>query len=412
MRTVAAVIAWAVTLAMDILVLLVFLTTDFLSRAGGPEVVITTELTVLTLAAMGIIVTVTMAYASVGLLLTIRSKRASIGAVLLAGGLAFATIPFGYAVGGVLVQRDPYDPLANALFLLGPAAVAPGYSLILPAIALVFPYGALPGPRWRLPTALLVCLLASAVILAVLRPGEIAGLPSRNPFGIDAMPGWLSDLNYLFAALGIALASILGVSAIVVRYRRGTTIDRLQLRWFVAAVLLAAIPIAMSPQPVVGGPAWIVLAAVGLLLVPVSVWIAVTRHRLYEIDRIISRTIGWGVVTGVLLAVFAGLVVTLQGLLAPVTNQNTLAVAASTLVAAALFQPVRRRVQRAVDRRFDRGRYDGELTAEAFALLVRDQVEIDTLARDLRAAVDGAMSPGGLALWLRNVHPSPISPRP
>ncbi len=202
------------------------------------------------------------------------------------------------------------------------------------------------------------------------------------------------------------------MSAVVVRYRRGTTIDRLQLRWFVAAVLLAAIPIAMAPQPAVGGPAWIVLAAVGLFLVPVSVWIAVTRHRLYEIDRIISRTIGWAVVTAVLVAVFAGLVVTLQGLLAPVTNENTLAVAASTLVAAALFQPVRRRVQRAVDRRFDRARYDGEQTTQAFARLVREQVEIDALARDLRAAVDGSMSPDGLTLWLRTVHPSPIAPRP
>ena len=332
MRIVVAAIAWAATLAMDIAVLLVFLTTDFLSGAA-PDVVVTAELMVVMLTAIGIIAVVTLAYATVGLLLTIRSRSASIGALLLAGGLAFAAIPFGYAVGGMLVQRDPYAPLANAVFLLGPAAIAPGYSLILPALALVFPYGELPGPRWRFPTALVVCLLASAVILAVLQPGEIAGAPSRNPFGIDAMPGWLRDLTSMFAALGIALASILGVSAVIVRYRRGTTIDRLQLRWFVAAVLLAAIPIAMSAQPAVGGPAWIVLAAVGLFLVPVSVWIAVTRHRLYEIDRIISRTIGWAVVTGVLLAVFAGLVVTLQGLLAPFTNENTLAVAASTLVA-------------------------------------------------------------------------------
>ncbi len=112
-----------------------------------------------------------------------------------------------------------------------------------------------------------------------------------------------------------------------------------------------------------------------------------------------------------LVGVFATLVVTLQTVFAQLADESSLAVAASTLVAFALFQPVRRRVQRAVDRRFDRARYDGEHTTQAFARLVREQVEIEALARDLRAAVEASMSPDGLALWLRTVQPSPIPPR-
>ena len=138
----------------------------------------------------------------------------------------------------------------------------------------------------------------------------------------------------------------------------------------------------------------------GLLLVPVSVWIAVTRYRLYEIDRLISRTIGWAIVTGILVAVFALLVVTLQALLTSVTEVNTLAVAASTLVAVALFQPLRRRVQRAVDRRFDRARYDGQRTTAVFADRVRNEVDLGTLRTALVATASEAVRPTGAGLWL------------
>jgi hypothetical protein len=140
---------------------------------------------------------------------------------------------------------------------------------------------------------------------------------------------------------------------------------------------------------------------VGLLLVPVSVGIAVTRHRLYEIDRVISRTIGWALVTGLLVAVFGATVVGLQALLSDVTQGQTLAVAASTLIAFALFQPVRRRVQSAVDRRFDRARYDGERTAAAFAERLRNQIDLTSLEADIAETVRAALRPGSTSLWVR-----------
>jgi hypothetical protein len=132
----------------------------------------------------------------------------------------------------------------------------------------------------------------------------------------------------------------------------------------------------------------------------VPIGIAILRYRLYEIDRLVSRTIGWAIVTALLVAVFAGMVVGLQAVL-PVTSGDTLVVAVSTLVAFALFQPLRRRVQRAVDRRFDRARYDGERTASSFAERLRSEVDLGNLRADLLATATGAVRPGDASIWLR-----------
>jgi DNA integrity scanning protein DisA with diadenylate cyclase activity len=157
------------------------------------------------------------------------------------------------------------------------------------------------------------------------------------------------------------------------------------------------------------GLAWFP-ALVAFPTVPIAVGIAVLRYRLYEIDRIISRTIAWAVVTGVLVGVFFGAVVALQALLTDFTQGETVAVAASTLVAAAVFQPLRRRVQRAVDRRFDRAAYDARQTVEAFARRLRDEVALDAVVTDLLEMVATSMKPTSLALWLRPAAPRPSSP--
>jgi hypothetical protein len=357
---------------------------------------------VVTYAAFAAIVAVTLSYATVGVLLATRSGAGRIGTVLLAGGLTFAAIPFGYVVGGSLVLRDPFDPFANAVFLIGPATIATGYSLILPVVALVFPHGNLPSARWRWPVRAVAAFLAAATAITVLRPGEIAGTPSRNPFGLGILPPALADLDGVLAGLGIVGVTLFGTAAVVVRYRRGSFVERQQLRWFVAAVLLAGVPIAISPQPAIGGPVWVLIAAFGLLLVPVSVWIAVTRHRLYEIDRILSRTVSYAVVTGILAIVFVGTILVSQTVLASFFSGNSVAVAASTLVVAALFQPLRRRVQTAVDRRFNRSRYDAERTAEAFAGRLREQVDLTALRADLLTTVAQTLDPTGADLWLRD----------
>ncbi len=179
-------------------------------------------------------------------------------------------------------------------------------------------------------------------------------------------------------------------------------VERQQIKWFAAAAARGSVAprlhgirepdrtrLTCSPPVVV------------IPLVPIAIGVAILRYRLYEIDRIVSRTIGWAIVTGLLVAVFAGLVVALQALLAPVTNENTLAVAASTLVAFALFQPLRRRVQRAVDRRFDRARYDGQRTVDAFAERLRGSRDLTTVDEALLATVASAMQPQSATVWLR-----------
>jgi len=165
------------------------------------------------------------------------------------------------------------------------------------------------------------------------------------------------------------------------------------------AVLLAAVPLTISI--VGGGVNWIALAIPGVILVPVAVWIAVTRHRLYEIDRLISRGLSWAVLSGALVAVYAGAVLLLQSVLSGATQRETLAVAGSTLLAAALFQPLRRRVQRIVDHRFNRARYDADRTVAAFSAQLRDEVDPNEIRASLVAAVGSAVSPTRVDLWLR-----------
>jgi len=143
-------------------------------------------------------------------------------------------------------------------------------------------------------------------------------------------------------------------------------------------------------------------AVVAFPCVPIAVGIAVLRYRLYEIDRIVSRTISYAAVTAVLVAVFVGAILLFQAVLAPVTGENTVAVAASTLVVAALFQPLRRRIQGVVDHRFNRARYDAQRTAEAFADRLRDQVDMDPLRADLVATVDASLRPTLAGIWLRD----------
>jgi len=402
-RWAAAAIVVA-TIAMNAGTLWVVFATEFLSRfealapPGSTFVII--------YAALAGLVAVSTSYVLVGLLLSGRRGAGRIAAVLLAGGALLAATPFGYGVGQELAFGAPANPLANALFLIGPVGFGSAFSLILPGLALVFPTGGLPSRRWRLPVALVAAALGVGTALALIRPGPIAGTAgSHNPFGIDGLPAGLLDSSYPLLAGAVVGFTILGVGAVLTRYRHGDVTLRQQLRWFVAAALLVAVPLPLSVLTAEGGPFWGALACVGLLLVPVSVGIAVTRHRLYEIDRLLSRTIGWALVTGLLLAMFGATVVGLQALLSDVTQGQTLAVAASTLLAFALFQPVRRRVQSAVDRRFDRSRYDGERTAAAFAERLRNQIDLASLETDIGATVAAALRPTSTGVWVRLVNP-------
>ena len=404
MRRAAAVAAWLGVAALNALWLWAvvpgeFLDVMFAKLTAEQLQLLTPEMIAVTYAAMAGILVVTTAYATVGFLLAVRPGGGRMGAILLVGSAVFAAVPFGYAFAGTMALRNPLDPVANGLVLLGPALVPFGYALILPIVALTFPDGRLPSNRWRWPTRAALGALAASTIVVAFTPGAIENVVPWNPIGIDALPGWVWNLAAPLAGIGAVMISILGVGAVVTRYRRSTGIERQQLRWFVAAIALGVIPITISPLG--GGPEALLLAMLGVLLVPTSVWIAVTRYRLYEIDRLISRGLSWAVLSGVLLAFYAGAILLLQTVLGSVIQGQTVAVAASTVLAAALFQPLRRRVQTAVDHRFNRARYDAERTTTDFADRLRDEVDLDHLRTALATTAGGAVHPNGVGVWLR-----------
>jgi hypothetical protein len=286
-----------------------------------------------------------------------------------------------------------------------------GVAMIVGIIPLLFPTGTLPGPRWRIPVGVVVALLAAGLVATATRPGSVANLTTTNPFGV---PGWPAQLQVLIDLIWFDLLAlfVLAVAALVVRYRRGDGIERLQVRWLAAAVTLclvgfAAVMVELRVRTEAGPLASTLIAYAGIVAMPIAIGIAITRYRLYEIDRIISRTIGYALVTGVLVLVFIGGVLGLQTILEPLTGGNTVAVAASTLIAAALFQPLRRRIQGAVDRRFDRARYDGQKVVDAFGRQLRDEVDLDRLRTSLLATADDVVRPASASIWLRSGEVTP-----
>jgi hypothetical protein len=403
-----AVLAWLLTVSMTGAWAWVIAEGEFMSSMmeavpAEEQVNLNQGWWIVAYAAMAGLAIVTFANATVGLFLASRPGGGRLGAILLAAGVGIAAVPFGYAVGGSLALRDPLDPMASALFLIGPASYAFAFSLILPVVALAFPDGRVPSARWRWPSGLALGALAAAAILVVVTPGAILNTASMNPFGVAILPPWLSGLVGPLNVIGSVLVAGLGLAAVVTRYRRGSVLERQQLRWFVAAVLLAVLPLTLS---IIGlGVGWFVLAFPGVILVPVAVWIAVTRHRLYDIDRLISRGLSWAVLSGVLVAVYAGAVLLLQSVLGGTTQRETVVVAGSTLLAAALFQPLRRRVQGIVDHRFNRARYDADQTVEVFATGLRDEVDPNQIRASLVAAVGASVSPTRVDLWLRQRSP-------
>jgi signal transduction histidine kinase len=346
-RRLAAVVA-ALTIGANLATLYVFFNTGFLNRFRGAGITDGDVLAVYVFVA--VFAAVTVSYVSVGFLLAGRPGAGRVAAVLLAGGATVALWTFGYAVGGELVFHAPRGEFANAVLLLGPLAIGPGFALILPGLALVFPTGRLPSRRWNLPVGLLVGAMAAGTLVELILPGPITPEPrgSHNPFGIEGLPASLAAAAYPLVVAAIVGVMVLGVAAVLTRYRSGDATLRLQLRWFIAAVLLAAVPLPVSIVPGVGGPQWALLASVGLILVPVSVGIAVMRYRLYEIDLIINRGLVYGALGLIVAAAYVVLATALGRLAGGEGSPATATVA--TVVAALVALAARQAVQHAIDR--------------------------------------------------------------
>jgi hypothetical protein len=343
-------------------------------------------------------------YPLVGWLIASRRPRNPIGWIFLAVGLSQAgtAVAGQYALHG-LVTNPGSVPLADVASWINAWLWVPGFVLLF-VVVLVFPDGTLPSRRWRIVTwtaavAILVTAVAQAIGLWGYRGLTLILPPPSDTSGDPFLTACLAVAtigSMLVVAVGLA-----SVAGIVLRFRRSGAVERHQIKWFAAGATLEVGVLILTSFVTLAYPFDVITSALVVPLVPIATAVAILRYRLYEIDRIVSRTIGWALSTGLVAAVFVAAVVLLETLLAGVTQGQTLAVAASTLAAAALFQPVRRRVQRLVDRRFDRARYDGQATADSFARRLRADTDVSVTAADLSRTAAVAVAPASLALWLR-----------
>jgi hypothetical protein len=343
----------------------------------------------------------------VGALLTVRVEQNPIGPLLLASGsLTATTIALGtWAIVVAPTGAVPTEVLALA-GILNDLGFTIAIAILLIFVPLIFPDGRLLSSRWRWIVAMVVSALGAVALTTLLKPGTLAAIDLENPFGVPGLEPLLAALD-AYANVSAIIGFIAAVLAVVIRFRRGASVERQQLKWLIAVAGVAAVafPIAfVVPSPAIADAALLV-GFIPLFAMPLAIGVAILRYRLYDLDQIISRTIAWAVISGVLLGAFVVLVVGLQAALSGFTGGETLAVAMSTLGACALFQPVRARVQRAVDRRFDRARYDAQRTAQAFAERLRDDVDLDALASELRQTASSAIRPASAAIWLADRRP-------
>lgn len=341
--------------------------------------------------------------ALVGLLTARRVHDNPIGRLLLAAAVAYAT-------GGLAVTLiddaaiDPQNPLFAVAAIVGNLAFGLGFGILATFVLLLFPTGRLPSPRWAIVGWMAGVGLALLLLGIALSPETFAGLPIENPIGVQNSQTLLLVLEgggiyLLFAAI---LAS---VASMVVRFRRGTPIERQQFKWVVLSVLVMAGASGLTLLwEIANGQAEVsddlenVVVSTTLALIPLAIGIAIQRYRLYDIDRIVSRTVTYGLVSASLLAVYAVLVFVLTDL---IRLQSGLAVAAATLGVAALFTPLRRRLQALIDRRFNRSGQNAVRTFETFTARLPSKVDLLELTRDVRSVVGQTMQPAMLSLWLR-----------
>lgn len=261
-----------------------------------------------------------------------------------------------------------------------------------------FPTGRLPSPRWR-PLAWLTGVgIFMTWFAEYFAPGQLPDFERENPFGITAAKDLLAVADVVGLAL-VAVCALLSVASVVVRFRHARQVERQQIKWFVFAVSLL-LPYMMVASQVESRLTDYGFAIV-IALTPASVGLAILRYRLYDIDRLINRTLVYSLLTAILAGADLLLIITIEHLFEPVASGSDLVVAGSTLAVAAFVQPLRSRIQTTVDRRFYRHKYDATRTLEAFSTRLRDEIDLDALTVELQATVVETMQPAHMSVWLR-----------
>ena len=342
--------------------------------------------------------------AVVGALVASRRPENPVGWLFLGGSAAGSVREAAgmYAVYGIITEPGAL-PLAWIMAWVAAAFETVGPMLIFVFVPLYFPDGRLLSPRWRPVAWGAFGILVAGSVFAAISPGEaVYGSGIENPLGVESLQSALAVTNSVFFALYMGLIFVAAAS-LVIRYRRSSVAERLQLKWFAfVAVLIPVWFLTNSPVEALPSTLFTVLDNLVIAGLPVAAGVAILRYRLYDIDVLINRTLVYGVLTAALVLTYLGSVVLLQGVFRAVTDsESQLAIVASTLAIAALFVPFRRRIQRAVDRRFYRGRYDAARTLAAFSARLRDETDLNRLDEDLVEVVRQTLQPEHASLWLR-----------
>ena len=349
----------------------------------------------------GVLMVFLTGYAAAGALVARRQPRNAVGWMLLA-----VAISFGVQAVATVYAADPSLPAARYAAWIADWSWYVWLALVAVYLPLVFPTGRVVGPRWRVAGWTGAAAVALSVAGAALRPGELGTGGHANPF---AESGALEEVRTAAATLGnvlVGVAFVIAAASLVVRFRRARGRERDQMKWFalVGALGCAALMLAMvggdstgGPRAIAGAIGWISFLGLALIGIPAATATAILRHRLYDIDLVIRRTLVYGALTATLAGTYLALVL-LAGL---AVGDSGLAVAASTLAVAALARPALARIQSAVDRRFYRRRYDTVQTLEAFGARLRDELDLDALGADLRGVVRDTVQPAHVSLWLR-----------
>ena len=362
-------------------------------------------------------------YAGTGLLISTRVPDNAIGWLLGLIGLMLAAelLAEQYSCYGIVTAPGSL-PGARVLgwFAQIPVIVA---LFVLLLLLLLFPDGQLPSPRWRPLAQVLGVVMAATVVTLLQADTRVSGgltdvLNDRNayypnPVGVFPRYGWF-NAYIVVVTLGVLIVALAAVASVFTRRRGASPEQRKQLEWLgyvgvitLIWVVIMLVGVAFSHSTsqlatAIGNTLWILAVLTPVAGIPVACVVAVLKYRLYDIDRLISRTLSYAIVTGLLVGVYTGLVLLASAVL---RRHDAVTVAVATLVVAALFNPARRRVQNLVDRRFNRSRYDAELMTAAFAARLQDTAELDAVRADLAATVDQALQPAHLSCWLADRAP-------
>lgn len=338
-----------------------------------------------------------LALSAVGGLIAARRPDNSYGWVLL--GVALAWTVNGVTIDYAALALSRELPGAGPASMVAVATGALAWGTFVTFVLLLYPTGTLPSRRWRWvgrAAALGLLLMTVGLCWSALKLGPAETVVLFGSGEEVSESGAAEVLN----AIGhiLVFSSLLaGVVSLIVRRRRADAIQRLQLKWFAFGATLVAVSILIVP--LIAELSWMEIVAVSIM--PVVIGIAILRWHLYDIDRIVSRTLAYALLTVLLVGIYAVAVTALTTMTTARTGDSPIAVAAATLLAAAAFQPARRRIQSVVDRRFNRARYDARRTVESFATSLRQEVDLDDVRTQLVGTIDAVLQPSDVRVWLR-----------